>query len=465
MKSEEAPQYMPFDLPFWRQWEGQLRVDAKIPLELCTYGDDRGAVFTTEFEGEPATIRLVVPEKSAEELFARWRKAAGLSHPGIVPILAQGEVTLGELNCAYAVTPRADENLADALAEMPLTPAQALDTLEPVLSVLQYLEANGLAPGELRPANIMAYGEQIRISSDNLIGIDTEADPSLLGRLGTLIEEMLGGSASQPLPEPFAEIVRKCKSPGNPQDPWTLAKIEARLFPRGDVKKTAPAAREVPPPHTREVEPPSSRRPWLQWGIAAAALLGMIAYFWPASPKEKSASQPSAIPSSSSVPAPASSGVAATGETRKPSATETAAAAKGAPDGKSKPSPTGSSAADPAPSPPPPPPTESSAPPVAAPTTTTSLDGITQVMPEIPQHARRTISGRVRVNVRVQVDSAGRVTQATPEPPAGSKYFMTRAIAAAKAWKFPPSQGTQEWVLRFELMRNDTRVSAGKVSP
>ena len=39
----------------------------------------------------------------------------------------------------------------------------------------------------------------------------------------------------------------------------------------------------------------------------------------------------------------------------------------------------------------------------------TTLDGITQVLPKIPQAALDTINGRVRINVRVRVDGAGNV--------------------------------------------------------
>ncbi len=91
-----------------------------------------------------------------------------------------------------------------------------------------------------------------------------------------------------------------------------------------------------------------------------------------------------------------------------------------------------------------------------------SLDGISQVMPDIPAQARRTINGRVRIGVRVHVTSAGTVDQATLVPPMGSKYFADRALAATRAWKFPPGAAPQDWVLRFELTRADTRVSAAK---
>jgi hypothetical protein len=92
-----------------------------------------------------------------------------------------------------------------------------------------------------------------------------------------------------------------------------------------------------------------------------------------------------------------------------------------------------------------------------------TVDGITQVLPNIPQAALDTITGRVRINVRVYVDSAGKVNQTTLEPPPASKYFTDRVLVAAHAWKFPTGNAPQGWLLHFELMRQQIRVSAAKI--
>jgi hypothetical protein len=108
-------------------------------------------------------------------------------------------------------------------------------------------------------------------------------------------------------------------------------------------------------------------------------------------------------------------------------------------------------------------------PPLAAATGSTDLGlatrgGITQVLPKIPQAALDTITGRVRINVRVRVDSAGQVDQASLEPPPASKYFTDRVLVAAHAWKFPAGNAPQDWLLHFELMREQTRASAAKIA-
>jgi TonB family protein len=85
------------------------------------------------------------------------------------------------------------------------------------------------------------------------------------------------------------------------------------------------------------------------------------------------------------------------------------------------------------------------------------------VLPNIPESARKTITGRIRVNVRVRVDRAGNVDNASLERPRASRYLSGRVLAAAKAWKFPPGNAPQDWVLRFELTRQQTVASASKI--
>jgi TonB family protein len=99
--------------------------------------------------------------------------------------------------------------------------------------------------------------------------------------------------------------------------------------------------------------------------------------------------------------------------------------------------------------------------PVTRPSTS---EGVTQVLPDIPTPARNTITGSVRINIRVRVDNAGNVTEATPESPMGSKYFTDRALAASRSWKFPPGSGPQDWILRFELTRDQIRASSTKLN-
>jgi TonB family protein len=85
------------------------------------------------------------------------------------------------------------------------------------------------------------------------------------------------------------------------------------------------------------------------------------------------------------------------------------------------------------------------------------------VLPDIPQKARNTITGKVTVNVRVSVDPSGSVQAATIERPRSSRYLSELTVAAARRWKFEPGDAPQEWLLRFQLFRYRTTVSPARL--
>ena len=89
---------------------------------------------------------------------------------------------------------------------------------------------------------------------------------------------------------------------------------------------------------------------------------------------------------------------------------------------------------------------------------------LSRVLPDIPQKARNTITGKVVVNVKVSVDPSGSVQTATIEPPRSSRYLSGLTIAAARRWKFEPTDAPQEWLLRFQLFRDRTTVSPVRVA-
>ena len=85
-----------------------------------------------------------------------------------------------------------------------------------------------------------------------------------------------------------------------------------------------------------------------------------------------------------------------------------------------------------------------------------------EVLPDVPLSARRTITGTIRVRVKVNVDPAGNVTKTSFETRGPSEYFARLAQQSASAWKFvPPQAGGQpsssQWSLVFEFSRAHTR--------
>lgn len=77
-------------------------------------------------------------------------------------------------------------------------------------------------------------------------------------------------------------------------------------------------------------------------------------------------------------------------------------------------------------------------------------------IPDVPRSARDTIHGRIKVAIRVAVDSSGSVISASLEKPGPSSYFARLATEAARKWKFAPAdnQDSRKWLLSFEFTRS-----------
>ena len=93
-----------------------------------------------------------------------------------------------------------------------------------------------------------------------------------------------------------------------------------------------------------------------------------------------------------------------------------------------------------------------------------------QVLPEVSRGALNTITGHVKVVVRVAVDGSGNVSEATFKSAGPSQYFARQAMAAARRWKFNPpqvdGQGVpSEWDLRFMFGRGSTQAFPTQVKP
>jgi TonB family protein len=90
---------------------------------------------------------------------------------------------------------------------------------------------------------------------------------------------------------------------------------------------------------------------------------------------------------------------------------------------------------------------------------------ISKVIPDVPQSARKTIRGTVRVSVRVIVDREGTVLVATADDPGPSGYFERVAIQASKKWTFAPtdSEGQRIMLVKFNFTRAGTTARANSL--
>src|SRR5262249_4240579 len=93
-----------------------------------------------------------------------------------------------------------------------------------------------------------------------------------------------------------------------------------------------------------------------------------------------------------------------------------------------------------------------------------------QVLPDIPDKALATITGKVRVIVLAHVDAAGNVSDADFEDPGPSKYFADAALTAVRRWEFTsPEVGGRsvpsQWLVRFEFSASGVKAFPTKSSP
>ncbi len=483
----------------WKQWEGQV-VNGEFPLLQYLGGSEHSAVFLTErHEGDRAlraAIKLIpAAEENYELQLSRWRLAATLSHPNLISLFEMGSSEVGGVPLLYLVMECAEENLAQVLSDRALNPEEARAALGAVLDVLAYLHGKGFVHGHIKPANIMAIAEQLKISSDELQrtgepvdgpGRPNAYDPPEYARgviamtetvspasdvwsLGmTLIETLtqnlpdvraagkLDLRPSQAIAEPFLDIVRHCLV-WHPQGRWTASEIASRLQNRTPLLQARPPVRRA-----QVAERPRGPRPkWQSYAIPSAVGLVLIAILaWPRlfGPHSEAPQVPVGA-----IEQPANEAM----QIQKPAKGAIAA---------SMPNTTKE--------------LEKSAPHVPVPVSIQpetpheeaiaigKLPGaglvrgevLQQVLPDVFESARDSIRGTVRVSVEVDVDRTGSVEDAQLVSPGASKYFARAALQAAQRWKFMPPKAAggnvlSTWTLRFDFTRAGTTVASKQESP
>lgn len=258
-----------------KKFEGQI-ADGKFVLLEYLGGSEHSSVYRTE-RIPPATLAatesgaaapavsqvrekaaiklLTVKPGVAEAQLARWRQAEKLSHPNLLKIFESGQCRLRDEEFLYVVQELAEEDLSQILPQRALTPSESRAMLAPTLDVLAYLHSKGFVHAHLRPSNILAHGDNVKLSADGVVKageripdfgrlsaydppeaangkLSTAADMWSLGM--TLSEvltqrlpiwERLGQEephAPEGIPHPFDEIVGRCLL----RDPLSRWKVE-----------------------------------------------------------------------------------------------------------------------------------------------------------------------------------------------------------------------------------------------
>src|ERR1700730_3441945 len=165
----------------WKQLEGQV-INGEFHLRQHLCGSDDRAVFLSvhgEGQVQRAAIKLILAEpQNAEVQLSRWRLAANLSHPHLIRLFRTGRRRWGTTELLFVVMEYAEEDLSLVLRDRPLTPEEARDLLPPALDALAYLHGNGFVHGHIKPANIMASDDQLKVSIDGLYRAGESLDGS-----------------------------------------------------------------------------------------------------------------------------------------------------------------------------------------------------------------------------------------------------------------------------------------------
>jgi TonB family protein len=466
----------------WTKWQGHV-INGVYPLGRYLGCSNHSGVFLTVSAAQhPAevAIKLVPTNRTlAESLLPRWKRAGGVVHPHVLPLWQWGGCQLDGLPYLYVVMEYADQTLAQVLSHRALTDDEVREMLlPPMLEALAFLHGRGLVQGQLKPANILVVGDQLKLASDTIrrvndstVNADTPSvyDPpearygsiSAAGDIWALGLSLVEALTRRPpsslgdrrevivppadFPPEFRDIVTRCLSLSPQERPSVtdfIAWAGGRSTASASTATIEPAA--VVPPDTRTPEPASPRtelpsvapeaarpeRPMAQFAKARAPIavalgaITILALAWIGERMLGTQRAPAPPPvhalAGSLAQTPGDAAPAAAGPRAHVSAASTT-------------KPDWSAA-------------------VGSPST------LHEVIPEVPSNARQTIRGHIRVWVRVIIDSDGSVFAAVADRAGPSEYFERLAIEAARKWTFPPVETPSKRVMqvRFDFGRDGT---------
>jgi TonB family protein len=282
----------------WKQCEGQL-VENQFPLLQFLGNTNHSAVFLTKLDHpEPlkAAIKFISADIPApDEQLAILRRAAQLDHPQLLRVFHHGRCRIAGMNLLYVVMESADENLSQFLPLRPLNAEETRDVLNPLVDALVYLHAQGFAHSHVKPSNLLAIADQLKLSSDTILPIGdsreayrdrdiydapesitsstfTASTADDVWSLGvTLVETLtqhppplpfddsLDPVVPESLPQPFLEIARNTLL-RDPLRRWSISQISAHLNP-APVAVAASASASVAASAAAQIAPAVSATP------------------------------------------------------------------------------------------------------------------------------------------------------------------------------------------------------------
>jgi len=432
----------------WKSWEG--RVVEIFPLQQWLGGSDHSAVFLTEIPGasQRAAIKLMEAKNGpdAQQYASQFGATTKLSHPNLIRIFQAGQSTIDDTAVTYVVMECADDDLSQVLPTRPLANNEVSALLPPLLGALAYLHGSGLVHGRIKPSNVLAVGDRLKLSADQIASVAEEnSDPrrrdpydapetaaGMISPAGdvwsvgatvvaALTQTVSFGEDSErdpglpaSLSEPYRTIARECLHL-DPKKRWSLQQIEAELKPES---KSAPAPAPPPPPPPAPAPVLAQPRKRSTFPVTIATVIVLVIFFAFSYFRGNKSGAKNTEPTAQTQPA-------------APPVSESPTAAKAS--------------------------------------TTTAGNVRNQVLPEVPRSAKNTIRGTLKVLVRTEVDPAGKVTSATFKSAGPSKYFAGLALQAAERWEFSPPETDGQpvastWLIQFRFKRTSTQASAQRVN-
>jgi TonB family protein len=422
-------------------------------------------VFRTQLPGsstQSAAIKLIRADRpDAAQQIACWRELVTLSHPNLLRVFHAGHCQMSGAPWLYVAMEYAEENVDQVLPVRPLSMTEVGDLLPPVLDTLAYLHSKNFVHARIKPSNICAVKNQLKLSVDSVHSVVQAFKPSSLtaydapesevGNLSpaadiwslgmTLVAAFdqrpltwsrantLDPVVPKSIPAPYAQVARECLRM-NPAERCSMTRIKDLM------RQETPAPKVIVP---KEPKRKTSFMPVL-------VALALVVIFIVAKFRHTSENQPAPVATTEQQPTeqkPATQQPASSAADRKP----TAYASR-----------SGASVVKPA--------VKSAArPPVPVVESSPSAQGIVkQVLPQVPFSARQTIHGKVRVKVQVSVGSNGDVSSANLVSPGPSRYFARLALESSQQWKFQPAgvggqTAPSRWLLEYRFGRSSTEVT------
>lgn len=208
---------------------GDEAVEGIYPLGALLGRSSLGIVYETRFSESPAAIKVALANlPDSEEVLERWKAAMALSHPNLLRVYAAGTSMLNDSPIIYVVMERGEESLASVLAGRRLSEEEVREMLNPALSALFYLHRNDFAHGRIKPSNILAVGEMVKLSSDSVSAASEAAVAEDARAIGYLIQQSIAPDPGLAASAVLGDIVDHALET-DPARRWTVARMQARL--------------------------------------------------------------------------------------------------------------------------------------------------------------------------------------------------------------------------------------------